>query len=156
MRMKIRAAVEAANEPGILVMAGTDCRPTVGIGEARARIAIYVEERADLLFPDPPKDADEIRRAVAAAGGRPSLAVMSPGTPRETPTQTRAAEPGRKIGMFPTGMLSPAVAGINAGLAANAAGGEQAEMAPAPAASRGTPGHDDDERQTRRFTVPGG
>ena len=36
--MKIRAAVEAAKESGILVMARTDCRPTLGIDEAVARI----------------------------------------------------------------------------------------------------------------------
>ena len=33
-RMKIRAAVEAAKDSGILVMARTDCRPTQGIDEA--------------------------------------------------------------------------------------------------------------------------
>ena len=38
-RMKIRAAVEAAKESGILILARTDCRPTQGIDEAVARIA---------------------------------------------------------------------------------------------------------------------
>src|ERR1700757_3497771 len=33
-RMKIRAAVEAAKESGILILAGTDCRPWQGIEEA--------------------------------------------------------------------------------------------------------------------------
>src|SRR3546814_13990318 len=47
-RMKIRAAVEAAKESGILVLARTDCRPTQGIDEAVARIAMYVEEGADI------------------------------------------------------------------------------------------------------------
>ena len=42
--MKIRAAVEAAKESGILVMARTDCRPTAGIDEAVARIELFVEE----------------------------------------------------------------------------------------------------------------
>src|SRR3546814_3513938 len=83
--MKIRAAVEAAKESGILVLARTDCRPTQGIDEAVARIAMYVEEGADILFLDSPADDDEIRRAVAAAGGRPSFAVLSPGAPRATP-----------------------------------------------------------------------
>ena len=34
VRMKVRAAVEAAKESGILIMARTDCRPTLGIDEA--------------------------------------------------------------------------------------------------------------------------
>ena len=36
--MKIRAAVEAAKDSGILILARTDCRPTRGIDEAVARI----------------------------------------------------------------------------------------------------------------------
>ena len=71
-RMKIRAAVQAAKESGILILARTDCRPTQGIDEAVARIEMYVEEGADILFLDSPADDAEIRRAVAAAkGGRP-------------------------------------------------------------------------------------
>lgn len=154
VRMKIRAAVEAAKESGILVMARTDCRPTAGIEEAVARIEMYVAEGADILFLDSPRDEAEIRRAVAAAAGRPSFAVLSPGAPRETPTQARAAELGLKIGTFPTGMLSPAIAGIKAGLAALAAGGAEAEMALAPAALRNTLGYEAYEQQARRFAVP--
>ena len=78
-RMKICAAVEAAKESGILILARTDCRPTQGIDEAVARIEMYVQEGADILFLDSPIDNDEIRRAVAAAAERPSFAVLSPG-----------------------------------------------------------------------------
>jgi 2-methylisocitrate lyase-like PEP mutase family enzyme len=121
-RMKIRAAVEAARESGILVLARTDCRPTQGIDEAVARIEIFVQEGADIFLLDSPADDTEIKRAVEAAAGRPSFAVLSPGGARATPTQAQAAALGFKIGTFPTGMLSPAVAGMQAGLAALAAG----------------------------------
>ena len=84
-RMKIRAAVHAAKDSGILVLARTDCRPTAGIEEAVARIEMYVEEGADILFLDSPADDAEIARAVAAAKGRPSFAVLSPGGGRATP-----------------------------------------------------------------------
>src|SRR4249920_3960835 len=80
-RMKIRAAVEAAKDSGILILARTDCRPTQGIDEAVARIEMYVKEGADILFLDSPADEGEIERAVAAAQGRPSFAVLSPGAP---------------------------------------------------------------------------
>ena len=53
-RMKIRAAVEAAKDSGVLIMARTDCRPTLAIDEAVARIEMYVEEGADILFLDSP------------------------------------------------------------------------------------------------------
>jgi 2-methylisocitrate lyase-like PEP mutase family enzyme len=140
-RMKVRAATAAAKESGILVLARTDCRPTAGIDEAVARIEMYVEEGADILFLDSPADDDEIRRAVAAAKGKPSFVVLSPGAPRATPDQKRAAELGFKIGTYPTAMLSPSIAGMKAGLAALAAGEAEAKSALPPAELRETLGY---------------
>ncbi|MCW8087388.1 isocitrate lyase/PEP mutase family protein [Sabulicella glaciei] len=154
MRMKVRAAVEAARESGILVMARTDCRPTAGIDEAVARIEMYVEEGADLLFLDSPKDEEEVRRAVAASKGKPHFAVLSPGAPRETPTQARAAELGLKIGTFPTGTLSPAMAGMKAGLAALAAGHSEAGSALSPQEFRATLGYGAYEAAAKPFVLP--
>ncbi|MCP5153530.1 MAG: isocitrate lyase/PEP mutase family protein [Ectothiorhodospiraceae bacterium] len=154
-RMKMRAAVAAAKESGLLVMGRTDCRPTLGIDEAVARIEMYVEEGADILFLDSPADEDEVRRAVAAAAGRPSFIVLSPGAPRATPTTARAAELGMKIGTFPTAMLSPVVGGIKAGLAALAAGQSEAASAIAPAELRETLGYGDYEAQAKPYTLPG-
>ncbi len=121
-RMKIRAAIEASKESGIVILARTDCRPTQGIDEAVARIEMYVEEGAEILFLDSPADDPEIRRAVAAAAGRPSFAVLSPGGLRAIPSRSQAEALGLRIGTYPTGMLSPAIAGIKAGLAALLAG----------------------------------
>jgi isocitrate lyase len=70
-RIKIRAAIEAAKESGILVLARTDCRPTQGIDEAVARIEMFVAEGADILFLDSPADDAEIRcRAGLPVAGR--------------------------------------------------------------------------------------
>ncbi|MGE0700456.1 MAG: oxaloacetate decarboxylase, partial [Hyphomicrobiaceae bacterium] len=154
-RMKIRAAVEAAKESGILILARTDCRPTAGIDEAVARIEMYVEEGADILFLDSPADEGEIGRAVAAAKGKPSFVVLSPGAPRATPSQTRAAELGFKIGTYPTAMLSPAIAGMQAGLAALKAGGAEAASAMKPADLRETLGYGDYEAKAKKFVVTG-
>lgn len=152
-RMKIRAAVEASKDSGILVMARTDCRPTLGIDEAVARIEMFVEEGADILFMDSPADNDEIERGVAAAAGRPSFVVLSPGAPRATPGQAEAAELGFKIGTYPTAMLSPAVAGIQAGLDALKAGQAEAQSALAPADLRRTLGYDDYEARAKKFSL---
>ena len=150
-RMKIRAAVEAAKESGILVLARTDCRPTQGIDEAVARIEMFVQEGADIFLLDSPADEDEIRRAVAAARGRPSFSVLSPGAPRATPTQAEAAAMGYKIGTFPTGMLSPAVAGMKAGLAALAAGESESSAGLPPPELRATLGYGDYDAQAKPF-----
>jgi len=152
-RMKVRAAVAAAKESGILVLARTDCRPTAGIDEAVARVEMYVEEGADILFLDSPADEDEIRRAVAAAKGKPSFVVLSPGAPRATPNQKRAAELGFKIGTYPTAMLSPAIAGMKAGLAALTAGEAEATSALAPADLRSTLGYGVYEDQAKGFVA---
>jgi 2-methylisocitrate lyase-like PEP mutase family enzyme len=153
-RMKIRAAIEAAKESGILVLARTDCRPTQGIDEAIARIEMYVAEGADILFLDSPNDEDEIRRGVAAAAGRPMFSVLSPGAPRATPSRTQAAALGLKIGTYPTGMLSPAIAGMKAGLAALLAG-EAASATALPAAEfRATLGYNDYDVAAKPFIVP--
>ena len=154
VRMKIRAAVEAAKDSGILVMARTDCRPTLGIDEAVARIEMYVEEGADILFLDSPADDDEVRRAVAAAAGRPSFAVLSPGAPRACPSQTEAQALGLKIGTYPTGMLSPSIAGIRAGLDALKAGNAVADSALDPADFRDTLGYADYEAAAKPYVLP--
>ena len=154
-RMKIRAAVEAAKESGILILARTDCRPTQGIDEAVARIEMYVEEGADMLFLDSPADEAEIRRGVAAAGGKPSFAVLSPGAPRATPSRTQAAALGFKIGTYPTGLLSPAIAGMKAGVAALVAGEAEAASALPPPELRATLGYGDYDAHAKRFIVAG-
>lgn len=154
-RMKIRAAVEAAKESGILVLARTDCRPTQGIDEAVARIEMYVEEGADILFLDSPADDGEIKRAVAAAKGKPSFAVLSPGAPRATPSQAEAAKLGFKIGTFPTGLLSPAAAGIKAGLEALKAGEAETSKALPPPELRTVLGYADYDTAAKPFIVAG-
>lgn len=152
-RIKIRAAVQAAKDSGIMVMARTDCRPTQGIAEALARTEMFVEEGADMLFLDSPANEDEIRAAVAAARGRPSFAVLSPGAPRETPTRVRAEQLGLKIGTYPTALLSPAAAGIKAGLAALGRGDAEAPGALTPADFRATLGYSDYDDEVKRFSV---
>lgn len=150
-RMKIRAAIEAAKESGILVLARTDCRPTQGIDEALARIEMYVAEGADILLLDSPADEDEIRRSIVAAQGVPSFCVLSPGAPRATPTQAEAAALGFKIGTFPTAMLSPAVAGMQAGLAALAAGASESSGGLPPAELRTVLGYADYDAKAKPF-----
>ena len=80
--------------------------------------------------------------------------MLSPGAPRACPDQKRAAELGLKIGTYPTGMLSPVIAAMRAGLAAFAAGKAEAEGALAPAAFRAALGYDAYEAEAKRFMLP--
>ena len=151
-RMKIRAAVQAAKDSGICVLARTDCRPTAGIDEAVARIEMYVEEGADILFLDSPANPAEIARAIAAAQGRPSFnVVQSLGSP--IPTATEAAAMGFKIGTYPPTLLSPAIAGIRAGLEAMKAGLATSPMALDTADHRATLGYGDYDVAAMPFII---
>ena len=154
-RMKIRAAVAAAKDSGILVLARTDCRPTQGIDEAVARIEMYVEEGADILFLDSPQGPDEIRRAVAAAKGRPSFNVVPSLNPASPPTAAEAAAMGMKIGTYPATMLSPAIAGMLAGLAAMQSGNATAGLALPTAEHRATLGYGDYDVAAKPYIVQG-
>jgi hypothetical protein len=69
--------------------------------------------------------------------------VLSPGAKRACPSQSEAVALGFKIGTYPTGMLSPAAAGMKAGLAALVAGGAEAASALPPAELRATLGYPD-------------
>jgi len=115
---------------------------------------MYVKEGADILFLDSPADEVEIKRGIDAAAGRPSFVVLSPGAPRATPSQKQAAELGFKIGTYPTGMLSPSVAGMNAGLAALRAGEAEAASAVPPPELRKILGYPDYDVQGKPFVVP--
>lgn len=81
--------------------------------------------------------------------------MLSPGAPRATPSRSRAAELGFKIGTYPTGMLSPATAGLKAGLAALVAGEAEASSALPPAELRVILGYTDYDTQAKRFITPG-
>ena len=123
-RMKVRAAVEAGREAGILILARTDCRPTQGIDEAVARIEAFVEEGADCVYLDSPADEAEMARGIKAAGGKPSLCVLSPGSPRATPARPRATELGFKFAVYPAALLGATTAALKSALSALAAGDE--------------------------------
>jgi 2-methylisocitrate lyase-like PEP mutase family enzyme len=127
-RMKIRAAIDAAKDSGILILARTDCRPTQGIDEALARIEMYASEGADILFLDSPATHEEYRRGVEAAGGKPCFNVLS-SVPGPIPTLQEAIALGISIGTYPTAMLSPAIAAMLSGLTALKAGGGASDLA---------------------------
>src|ERR1700675_2307543 len=86
--LRCRAAVEACHEEGILLLARTDARTSRGFDEALTRLKAFVAEGADILFLDSPQTEREMREAVAACNGKPSLAVTSPAGKHFMPDDT--------------------------------------------------------------------
>ena len=116
-RMKIRAAVEAAADADILVMARTDARAVHGFDEALARCRDFEAEGADIIFLEAPETEDEMRRFCGAME-KPCMANMVPGgkTPILPPAQLQ--EIGYKLALYPVMLLSSAIAAMQATLAA--------------------------------------
>ncbi len=86
-RLKIRAAVEAAREADILILARTDASSVDGFDAAIERCRDFEEEGADILFLEAPRSKDELR-AFAQAMRQPTMANMAPGG--KTPMVSRA------------------------------------------------------------------
>lgn len=59
---KVKAAVDARDDPNFVVVARTDARESLGIDEAIQRSNMYADAGADLIFPEAPLDTDEMRR----------------------------------------------------------------------------------------------
>jgi len=75
MVAKIRAAVEARQDPDLMIMARTDARTNYGIEEAIRRGKAYEEAGADILFIESPENEEEMR-LVGSSFNVPVLANM--------------------------------------------------------------------------------
>ncbi len=63
---RVKAAVDARNEEGFVIMARTDAAASEGIDAAIERAVAYVEAGADMIFPEAMKTLDDYRKFKAA------------------------------------------------------------------------------------------
>jgi 2-methylisocitrate lyase-like PEP mutase family enzyme len=98
-RMKVRAAVEAAREAGILILARTDARAVHGFDDALARCRDFEEEGADIIFLEAPTTEQELRDFVGAMR-QPTMANLVEGgkTPMLSPQALK--EIGVKLAVY--------------------------------------------------------
>jgi 2-methylisocitrate lyase-like PEP mutase family enzyme len=129
--LRCRAAAEACREAGILLLARTDARVSRGFDEALARIEAFVREGADILFLDSPQSEAEQLAAVAAAAGRPSLAVASPAGRHFMPGNAELERLGVKLVVYPQEILAASVYAIRAALAGLKGGAKPPMASPA-------------------------
>jgi methylisocitrate lyase len=73
--MKIRAAVAARRDPDFVIMARTDARAPLGLGEAIRRGRAYADAGADMIFVEAPQNIDELKE-VRRRIDKPLLANM--------------------------------------------------------------------------------
>jgi 2-methylisocitrate lyase-like PEP mutase family enzyme len=129
--LRCRAAVEACREEGILLLARTDARTSRGFDEALARIKGFTAEGADILFLDSPQSEDEMRAGIAAAAGKPCLAVTSPAGKHFMPGDAELGRIGIKIVVYPQDILAASVHAVRAALAGLKGGAKPPMASPA-------------------------
>src|SRR5580693_4765974 len=89
------------------------CRAAV---EAWTRLKAFVAEGGDILFLDSPQSEAEMRDAVAACNGKPSLAVASPAGKHFMPGDAELERIGIKIVVYPQEILAATVHAVRAAL----------------------------------------
>jgi len=96
----LRAALEARTNPDTVIIARTDARAPLGVGEAISRGSAYAEAGADVIFVEAPETIDEIE-LIAREVDAPLLLNVVPGgrTPEIAPE--RLAELGFRIAIHP-------------------------------------------------------
>jgi len=113
---KIKAAVDARRDPGLLVMARTDARAVHGFEAAVERAQAFAEAGADLLFVEACETADELR-ALPRRLEVPLLANMVIGGRTPIFGATEFAQLGYGIVLYANAALQGAVAGMQRALA---------------------------------------
>jgi len=72
-RSRIKAAVDARQDPNLLIVARTDARATLGYDAAIERAQAFIEDGADITFVEAPESAAEIAGIPARLPGTPQL-----------------------------------------------------------------------------------
>lgn len=99
---KIRAALDARNQSGTLVIARTDAIVVEGFEAALDRAEAYLEAGADMLFIEAPRSIEEMRTICARFAGRvPLLANMVEGGSTPLMNADELAALGYRLVIFP-------------------------------------------------------
>ena len=98
---KIRAAVEARQNPDFVIIARTDARTIHGIEEAIHRAKAYEEAGADIIFVESPESVEEMKR-ITSGFNVPVLANMVEGGRTPLLSAQELEKLGYDLVIFPT------------------------------------------------------
>ena len=102
---KLRAAVDARGDSGLVIIARTDSRAVLGLDEALKRGQAYYEAGADVVFIEAPQSMDELHAIAKAFPHAPLFANMIEGGKTPVLSPDALAEIGFKIVVYPLSSL---------------------------------------------------
>jgi 2-methylisocitrate lyase-like PEP mutase family enzyme len=102
----LEAALEARRDPDTVIVARTDARAPLGIGEAISRARRYARIGADLIFVEAPQSVEEVE-LIASEVGAPLLLNVVPGGMTPEIDAARLAELGFRVAIHPGAVLAP-------------------------------------------------
>lgn len=105
---KIKAALDAREDPNLMIIARTDARSVEGFGAALDRAAAFAEAGADMTFVEAPSDPDELRM-ITARLAVPQVANMVVGGKTPLTSQAELAEMGYGIVLYANTALQAAM-----------------------------------------------
>jgi 2-methylisocitrate lyase-like PEP mutase family enzyme len=108
MLAKIRAAADARDDPGLLIVARTDAAAVDGFAAAMDRAAAFVEAGADVTFVEAPRSEDELA-AIPARLAVPQVANMVVGGRTPLLPRERLAEMGFALVLYANAPLQAAM-----------------------------------------------
>ena len=148
---RIRAAVDARNEgQDILILARTDARGVIGLGEAIERAGRFQELGADILFVEAPKTKDEMATVCREVPGVHMANMVEGGTtPILPPAELEAL--GYRIAAYPLTLMAAAMRAMAEALEAFKAGRHPERLMDF-AELRRRVGFDDYYAQEQRYT----
>lgn len=113
MVRKIQVASDARSSSDFLIIARTDARSALGLGEALRRADAYARAGADILFVESPETEDEMRQ-IGRSSDLPLLANMVEGGRTPVLSQQALEAMGYKLAIFPVTALLAATQAMKA------------------------------------------
>jgi methylisocitrate lyase len=111
---KIRAAVQARGESGLVIIGRTDARAPLGLEEAIARGQAYYQAGADIIFIEAPQSVEELSAIASALPNVPLFANIVEGGKTPQLSGAELEKLGFKIAVFPLSGLFAATQAITA------------------------------------------
>ena len=110
MAAKIRAAVDARQDPDFVIIARTDALAVNGMEDAIDRAKMYQDAGADVLFVEAPQTPEQMAEIPQKLKGVPLLINMAPLTPNLPARELK--DMGYKIAIYPGLCLAAAITGV--------------------------------------------